>query len=98
MFFFILSLQEADEDIRKLHKYMDEIDKLSLKMARWFCENPKTFKVSECLNLFHKLCQDVTTAKQIKRKVILVVYIISVFTASGSTRIVILGDPLYDPV
>ncbi|XP_022648432.1 FH2 domain-containing protein 1-like isoform X2 [Varroa destructor] len=60
---------EADEDIRKLHKYMDEIDKLSLKMARWFCENPKTFKVSECLNLFHKLCQDVTTAKQIKRKV-----------------------------
>lgn len=81
---------------------MDEIDKLSLKMARWFCENPKTFKVSECLNLFHKLCQDVTTAKQIKRKVILIVLfflnIISVFAASGSTRIVILGDPLYDPI
>ncbi|OQR74558.1 hypothetical protein BIW11_08985, partial [Tropilaelaps mercedesae] len=62
-------ISESENDVQRLKTHIKEIIELSTKMARWFCENPRTFNLSDCLHLFCKLCQDVTAAKQTVQKV-----------------------------
>ncbi|XP_034480692.1 uncharacterized protein LOC117786504 [Drosophila innubila] len=46
----------AQSDLSVLQADMMEVDSLRLKLAKFFCEDAKTFKLEECFKIFQNFC------------------------------------------
>lgn len=49
-------LQSAERELSVLKSGMRDVEAMRLKLADFFCEDPATFKLEECLKIFHIFC------------------------------------------
>ncbi|XP_043582557.1 uncharacterized protein LOC122567722 isoform X2 [Bombus pyrosoma] len=50
-------LQIAEREMSQLKRDMEELETLRRSLAEFFCEDSNTFKIEECLKIFHQFCQ-----------------------------------------
>ncbi|XP_053187077.1 FH2 domain containing 3 [Scomber japonicus] len=61
-------LLRADAKLADVESFLQELNMLSNAVAEYFCEDPTTFKLEECCNIFHSFCKRFYTAVQENRE------------------------------
>lgn len=46
----------AQQEVATLHRDVEELENVRKMLAEFFCEDPGTFKIEECLKIFHGFC------------------------------------------
>ena len=65
---FLDFLNSAQSDITRLKDHLKEIHVSSVRLAQFFSEDEKKFKLEECISLFYKFNQAVKKCKQVELK------------------------------
>ncbi|KAL5291519.1 FHDC1 family protein [Megaselia abdita] len=50
-------LQAAESEVNILQSGMKQVDAIRVKLAEFYCEDPVTFKMEECLKIFQNFCE-----------------------------------------
>lgn len=50
-------LQAAESEVNMLQSGMKQVDAIRIKLAEFYCEDPVTFKMEECLKIFQSFCE-----------------------------------------
>lgn len=50
-------LQAAESEVDMLQSGMKQVDAIRIKLAEFYCEDPVTFKMEECLKIFQNFCE-----------------------------------------
>lgn len=50
-------LQAAESEVDMLQSGMKQVDAIRIKLADFYCEDPVTFKMEECLKIFQSFCE-----------------------------------------
>jgi hypothetical protein len=60
-------MQSADDDLRLLSTDMLEIETWRVDLARYFCEDPTSFKIDDCIATFNAFCQKFLRAVEVRK-------------------------------
>nr|KAG5685518.1 hypothetical protein BaRGS_024255 [Batillaria attramentaria] len=58
-------IKSAQEELEETKAKMEKVADLTKKLCAHFCENEKTFKLEECLNIFKTFCEKVIQCKKV---------------------------------
>ncbi|XP_037939301.1 formin-J isoform X2 [Teleopsis dalmanni] len=50
-------LQGAEREVEVLQNGMKEVERMRIKLANFFCEDPSTFRLEECFRIFQSFCE-----------------------------------------